>query len=648
MTAIFGLFHLDHQPVIETNLARMNSALAHHGQENSIWTHDGVGLGQRSMDFTPQDPFERQPLVSADKQFVLITDARLDNRDELFSHFQFSVPNLQIPDSALILRAYQTWGVDCLQHLNGVFVFAIWDAPAQKLFLARSPIAAPGLVYYSSPGTFAFATRPSGLHALPFVQRALDETHLANMMIMLRSDFPATLYRDITRLPSGHWLTIGRDGLKIENYWRPDLKREIYFARDEEYTAAFSDLFARVVSDHLRSATPVSIQMSGGLDSASVAATAARLLAPRGERLTAFTEVPRAGFAGHTFSDRYADETPLVQAIAAMYHNLDLNLMRTDGQSFLNNLDEMFVYLEEPFRNTSNRVWIEAILREAGQRGSRVLLDGALGNLTISWNGSGVLSGLIRAGQWGPAFEQARANARGRSPFSILRELGKGVLPLLPNPLWLAVNWLRHPAWPTSQPWVAYVAVHPDFARAQHLAERSREKSYATQFRPKADTRQIRYETLLNLDGGAYLSAYRAMFGLDMRTPPADVRLAEFCLRLPEDQYLRNGEARRLIRRAMTGQLPAAVLANHRRGLQAADWYERLIGARVQVAETLTQLEHSDLARRILDLKRLRRMFEEMPPLDQVKNFTEIGPYRLVFEPGLMLGRFLCWFEAGG
>lgn len=650
MSAIFGLVDQSERLVTQENLEHMNMALRHHGSDGGgIWVQECIGLGQRLMRFTPGDFFERQPLISADGQCVLVSDGRIDNRDELLSNFQSprSASNLQFPDSALILRAYETWGVDCVHHLVGVFAFALWDARTQHLLLVRSPIAAPLLVYFTSSQVFAFATMPSGLRALPFLPRTLNEQCLADMLAQIGSDPQVTLYRDISRLPTGHWLVAGRDGVKTENYWRPDLKHEIRFARDEDYVDAFNDLFVRVVGDHLATVTPVAVQMSGGLDSSAVAVTAARWLESRGEKLTAFTEVPRAGFSGAVLKGRYADETPFVQAIAAMYANLDLNLIRTDGRTFLDDLDQLFPCLEAPFRNTSNRVWIEAILREASQRGMRVLLDGSQGNLTISWNGSGLIPGLMRAGKWRQALRQTRAFAHPGSVRATLRAfVGQGILPLLPDPLWQAVNWLRHSQARAAQPWFTHSMIHPGFATAQRLAERACERNYATRFRPRADARQVRYEALAIQDFGMYISAYRAMYGVDMRTPPADVRLAEFCLALPEDQYLRDGESRRLIRRAMANYLPANVLANRQRGLQAADWFERLIGARTQIAGTLAQMEHCDLAQRVLDLKRMRQMFEQMP-MGEVKDFETIEQYRFVFEPGLMVGRFLCWFEAG-
>jgi asparagine synthase (glutamine-hydrolysing) len=125
------------------------------------------------------------------------------------------------------------------------------------------------------------------------------------------------------------------------------------------------------------------------------------------------------------------------------------------------------------------------------------------------------------------------------------------------------------------------------------------------------------------------------------------VRIAEFCLSLPEDQYRRGAVSRWLIRRAMADRLPPEILDSSRRGVGTADWFERLSGARARVFETLDLLEQSETASTVLDLSRMRRLADriDQPPADPVQKMTD---YRFVLERGLMMGRFLCWFEGGG
>lgn len=651
MSALFGLINLNGQEVAQADMERMRAALAHHGDEGGgVWRRQNAGMGQRLMCFTPEDRLERQPLVSADGQRTLISNAQLDNRHELALALDLSPAEANaLPNSFFILRAFEKWGEDCMRRLIGSFLFAVWDARAQRLFVARSPFGGRTLFYYATPHTLSFATMPKALLTLPFVSRILNEEKVADFLVFNHAELHTTFYRNIYRLPPGHLLTFGREGLNTRRYFHFDLKREIRFPRDEDYVEAFNELFERVVSDQLRSLTPVGVMMSGGLDSASVAVTAARLLQRDNKQLTTFTEVPRAGFYGPVIPGRYANETPFVQAIALMYPNLDPRFIRTDGCDPFQDLDTFFGHVEIPFRNVANRVWIEAILHSAHACNTRVLLTGDLGNLTVSWDGSGLLPQLLRGGQWAPAWREARALAReGNAQSAILALAGRGLLPLLPTPVWLAVEWLRgrrqsRPA----QPWRAYSPIHPDFAAEQRVDARARAMGNNFHRRITTDTRALRYEVITTMDvTGDMGSGYQALYGVQQRSPLMDSRLIDFCFALPEEQYQRNGVTRWLIRRAMAKRLPPAVLANKKRGLQAADWYERLDASRNAMAVELECLEQSELARRALDLARLRSLLEQFPSSGWDKMQTMIN-YRGVLESGIMVGRYLRWFEAG-
>jgi len=280
----------------------------------------------------------------------------------------------------------------------------------------------------------------------------------------------------------------------------------------------------------------------------------------------------------------------------------------------------------------------------------RVLLTGEQGNLSISWNGSGLLPHLLRAGQWRRVLHEVRALARRGEVRSAWRVLGGwGILPLLPTSLWLIIQRLRGEVERRANPpWQAYSPIHPDFAAAHKVESRARDRGHDFYARPPADTRQIRYEVIAGIDlAGSLTTGYQAMFGVETRCPPVDPRLVEFCLALPEDQYLRDGQPRWLIRRAMADRLPPVVLRNRKRGLQAADWFERLSAIRPQICEELAQLEQSELARRALDLPRLRRLVEHWPQ-GRWGEMQVLTSYRMLLESGLMVGRFIRWFEAGG
>ncbi len=647
MSAIFGIVNLNRAPCEQRDLERMHAALLMYGRDaGGTWRADEIGLGQCLARVTPQDAYEDQPLFSADKQIVLVSDARLDNRAELARALEISHARV-LPDSALILRAFEKWNTDCARHLIGDFSFALWDAREQKLFLARAPFSGRALFYHTTPRMFAFASMPKGLHALAHIPRALDEDYLADYLARTPSAPEKTFYRNIPRLLPGHSLIL-RDGkIQTQTFWQLDLKRELCFTRDEEYLDAFNNVLERAVSDALASTAHVGIMVSGGLDSSSLASIAAPLLAREGKHLAGFTEVPRANFDGAVYDGRYADETPFVQALAQRHENLYLHLVRTDGHFYLENSVAFFEATEIPFRNASNRVWYEEILRQAQAQEVNVVLNGGQGNLTISWYGDGLLPQLLRAGDLPRAWREARAlYRRGVTTSSMRGLIAFGVMPRLPDVLFGAVNRSRGRGNSSREAWREYSPIHPDFYCAQRVKERAREGQQKRATRTRSDLRQNRADTLVGTSAAAdgFGAGYQALFGVEQRAPATDQRVVEFCFALPEDQFLRDGQRRWLIQRAMQNRLPRAILENKKRGLQAADWYERLFLHRADILQEIARLEKTDLAARAFDLQRLRALVEQMP--EQV---TDIGramrDYRGVLEIGLMTARFVRWVE---
>ena len=147
-------------------------------------------------------------------------------------------------------------------------------------------------------------------------------------------------------------------------------------------------------------------------------------------------------------------------------------------------------------------------------------------------------------------------------------------------------------------------------------------------------------------DGGDYRNGYLAGWGIDQRDPTSDRRLLEFCLAIPEDQFLRHGKTKFLYRRAFANTMPAATIAARKRGYQGADWHVGLTAVRDQVAAELDRLEKSPRARRVIDLPRLRRLIENWPRDGWHENDV-IMQYRLILLHGLTVGKFIRWVEGG-
>ncbi len=653
MSAIFGIMNSDGNHTTKCDLVQMDAALAQHGPDDGgIWCNDSVGLGQRLMCFTPEDHFEQQPLISQDGLRVLVTDARIDNRQELTVQFALSPSEtMEMPDSAFIMLAYEKWGLDCPSHLIGTFAFALWDKREKHLLLVRSPLSDRHIYYHSTSTSFTFSTVPKGLFVLERIPCELNQQAFADYLVLAPEDPGSSFYRDVFRVQMGSSLVVGKNGIKHHLFWKPDYQRELKLNNDNDYVEAFTELFERVIADHLRSITPVGVMMSGGLDSSSVAAVAASQLKLRNQRLTTFTEIPRKGFFDDTIAKgRYADETPLVQKMADAYDNIDVNLVQTDGIFFLNNVTQLFDAAGVPFYAAPNKVWIDAIHAEAQQQNVKVLLTGGSGNMTISWNGSGLVQGLLKSGRLFQAWHETNNTEQSMSGVAHLRAfISRGLLPMLPSPVLNVIMDIRHKKFnliTNNEPWNFYSSINQTFAKSQRVIARSKSKGFDFSLRSNHNTKITRYSYFKMADiHKSVTMGYKALYGVESRDPTMDVRIFDFCLSVPEDQYCRRGKDRWLIRRALSNRLPKEIVNNTQRGLQAADWLERLNLAHNIIDEELNLWKSNSLPRTILDIGKLRNIFNRICS----SNYTPgVNDYYQSFllQNGLMNGRFLRWLEA--
>ena len=339
--------------------------------------------------------------------------------------------------------------------------------------------------------------------------------------------------------------------------------------------------------------------------------------------------------AGH-----YADETPYVDAIAKAAGNIDVTYVQDDASDDLADLDRFFIALEGPVRNPTNLGWVLAILRLARTQGRRVLLGGLHGNYTVSWNGwSQTAAHLLRGRVHGPAAVASLLSSHtsftlGGDAKSVRRTSDSG---------WFG-DWVerrRHPN--RIAAWHHHSPIRPEFAAATGVDAEPGKTDTIFCYRMRLDER---IRGLFQVDyGGDWRAAEKALTGVEVRDPTADLDVISYCFGVPPEQYLAEGTDRSLIRRAMWGLLPEAVLTNRSSGLQAADWHEKLDRQRGELAREIAALSQSPLARRAIDLARLQRAASNWPSGNwhKAEIFTE---YNLALMRGVAGGRFLRWFES--
>ncbi|HEX9079143.1 MAG TPA: asparagine synthase-related protein, partial [Desulfuromonadaceae bacterium] len=542
MSAIWGLWIRDGRGVTREEIERMGDSLSVYGAERGFWNEGETGLGVALSPVLPEDAHDRQPLRSREGRGILVSDLRLDNRAELCADLGIGPATAAgMADSEILLAAWDRWGETCPERLIGEFAFAVWEPAARKLFCARDHFGLRALHYFVQGPLFAFSTFPKGIIALPGVPCRVDESMIALRLALFPETGSRSFFKDIPRLPPGHALTVTPDAISVRRYYKLDTERRITLPGDDAYVDRFREILDEAVRCRLRSTGPVGAMLSGGFDSGTVAATAAKLLAAEGRPLTAFTGAPAPGFDGLVYSAaRFGDEGGHAAAVAAMYRNMTHVLVHPEDVCPLDLQTRLMRLGDTPGGHLSMAPSAHAMARAHRKHGVATVLTAGNGNLTISYTGMPLLPSLIRQGRYLRWLVEAGGVVKEGGGRGVLGVLKGSFGPFLPKPLWrLAAG--------TSKLSFArpgdYSMLHPRLLASGEIRALAEETGWDPASRPKGDGRRLRAAAVARVDAGGSAAAGMAAAGVDYRDPTMDKRLVEFCLAIPEEQYLRNGTA---------------------------------------------------------------------------------------------------------
>jgi asparagine synthase (glutamine-hydrolysing) len=415
-----------------------------------------------------------------------------------------------------------------------------------------------------------------------------------------------TYYHDIFRVLPGSTVHVCGPTFLKRQFWDPETIGDVRFTNDHDYVEAFKELLHGAVRANLRSCRPPGAMITGGLDSSTIAVVAADILAASGNRLNTFTAVPEAGFARADLPGRYNDETPYVREIAEYNGNIVPHFITQSGDIIPERIAEV-IRMSGLLGGSLNSLWCFDMYAAARSAGHDVILGGDMGNTTMSYHGWGLFTELLLAGRWLELLTEIRS-----SGYRWQKAVRLMVLrPLVPVPLFR-----RYKQWRRGQnpPWHEFSVLRPEFAAQTEVIDRAARDNEAFDTPPPRNSRLGRIRDFrMYFESADWFAMVRARFGLDIRTPAFDRRLVAFCIGIPENQYLRKGRDRWLIRRAMEGRLPDMVLNNMKYGVQAADWYPRLTRQRDHIAEEVKRLAENAEVASILDMQRLNAILGNWP-----------------------------------
>lgn len=552
MSGICGVLNLDGAPIVAHELERLTAFLDFRGPDaRHEWVGGEVGLGHTLLR-TSRLEAEHQPL-SLDGEVWITADARIDGQAELRRKLKASCREVPATahDAALILHAYSVWGEECTGHLIGDFAFAIWDGRRKRLFCARDHFGVKPFFYALVNGCFVFSNTLNCVRAHPRVGSTLNELAIADFLLFERNQDPTTtIYGEVRRLAPAECLTVDATGVKARRYWTLPFEARVQYRAAGEYVERFEELLGLAVADRVRT-DRVSFTMSGGMDSAGVAATASA-------RLSSNTS-PLALHANTTVYDwLMPDEERFYAGLVAEKLGISISYRAIDDYKLYERYDDLGAYLPEPFHDPLAVVALD-LTKDAASHG-RVVLTGYDGDALFSESPRPYFRHLIREGRLGRFMTSAI-----RFAMSERKILPAGALKSL-NPLAARSKPWREPY----PPWL-----NPDFEHRLRLGER-----FAGYTDRAPVTHPIRPFAFKTFD---YLMRHSTFFDrsdpgctgyhVEYRHPLLDLRLLEHCLSLPPYPWCMRKE---ILRHSMRGVLPERVLTRPKTPASACPYHERL------------------------------------------------------------------------
>ena len=648
MSAIFGILRFDGGDVSTRDLERMSNVLVHRGPDGRKFRADGpVGLGHCLLRVNQEDLFETQPRRDREAGLTMVADCRIDNREELAGIFGIGAAELRdMPDGALVLRAYRKWGEHCAEHLLGDFAFAVWDQRAGKLMLGRDHMGQRNVYYHKGEDFFAFATEIKALWALADVPRQLLDRSIARLFFRTLQQSPegGTFYAGVHSVPGGTIVVAGPGrAVASRRYWEPhgDPAHE---GRDEKYyVEKYRGILAEAVACRLRRLTgPAALLMSAGFDTAAIAGLAGPVVTAQGRKL-----VSLSWFGSKATETEYGDIRPWLEACRRVMPHLDTREVSSEGENPLVGIERRFLINEGP-SHSHNKIAFDLFAAAAGA-GARLIMDGFGGDYSLNPRGHGALARHLRKGQLRRFFAELGPHLRetGRSPWQVLKyDIIKMQLPIL------AIRWQdrirREVRWGRSALRSLRYGTALRYVQGPYL-EKLQQRNDA-EAKPGVESLPItamrvwmrELASAISRGGKAGGAVPAAAHGLELTRPFHDKRVIELALAIPEDLYVKNGLNRYLARLALADVYPPEFQTRGRRneGVLGDD----LAILNVATPELLAEADRMANSAKLspyFDFERVRRLLSLPGP-------NQRGPtsgIKFAAVDALLTARFIEWFS---
>jgi asparagine synthase (glutamine-hydrolysing) len=581
----------------EALVTRMTKVIAHRGpDQDGVYTDEFVSLGHRRLSIIDLSEHGRQPMSNEDGSVWVTYNGEIYNFQELRTALEAKGHVFRSrTDTEVIVHAYEEYGPACVQWFNGMFAFAVWDKNRRELVLARDRLGVKPLYYYAKDEKLVFASEIKAILQVPEVEREINPQSLYHYVGYEFVPAPDTMFRNVHKLPPGHYLRYKDGKAEVMRYWDVGFHSEPHSR--EYYEEKMRDMLTESVRKRLVSDVPLGVFLSGGLDSSAVVSLMSRCGV---EPIQTFS----LGYADPSFS-----ELEYARVIAKQFRTKHRELIIDPITPDL--IEKVVWHLDEPMTDLST-IPLYLICKKArehvtvclsGEGGDEVLVGYDRFKASKANGYYALLPEWIRRGIIAPAINALPDQPQKKGPVNVIKRFIQGGL--LPEEAghmrWQYFGIPEHDGKLFSKNILSEISRDP-FAPVRWHAMRCNSAE-------RLD-REIYVDLKFTMPDSVLMKVDKMSMAhaLEVRVPFLDYQFVEFCATIPGDLKLEGFTTKSIFRSAMKGILPDQIRGRGKQGysLPIKNWL------RQELREYMTDLlTSSPLMREAFNLDYIRQLMRE-------------------------------------
>lgn len=565
MCGICGVYGLEDKKLIKA----MNSRIAHRGPDQEGYFFDKeIMLGHRRLSIIDLSERGRQPMHNEDETIWIVFNGEIYNFQELKEGLEKKGHKFYSEtDTEVIVHAYEEYGAACVNYFNGMFAFAIWDSNKKQIFLARDRLGVKPLVYYKDEEKFLFASEIKAILEDKAIKREVNTEALGQFIAFEYVPAPLTMFKNIYKLPAGHYAMLKDNKLHIEKYWdipEGETKKDEHMLVAETRKLLTDAIQKRMISD-----VPLGAFLSGGIDSSAVVAM-----------MSQGNEQPIKTFS-IGFTEESYDESPAARLVAEKFKT-DHHEKIVEPKTIIPLFDKLVPEMDEPFGDLS--IFPAYLVSQFARTIVTVSLSGDGGDELFGGYDWYAAQSLAKAYKYvpGKSIVHPFINAlpQTRKSKGIVNKMKRFVEGYEKEEKYSHLRWMSNISVDDIRTLLSYPLTNNPFSPIEKYQRKTNSLN---------DNMYLDMHTYLPDDILTKLDRASMLVSLEAREPLLDYRLVEHAMQIPAKYKISGTTRKYILKKTMQGILPKQILTKEKQGFTVPMKHWMRNELKDRVIETLSE-----------------------------------------------------------